>query len=144
MSFIICLRSPSPPLEIPLNNRKAPKTFTFSMLSTVPETIRTSDPSLRRRVLYPLSYEDICGCCLSSHLLIIYDFFCFVTSLCRIIDIPLHPDNALESSSDLRFSVEIFPIDADIKLQIVAAEFHHADFFFGQLILPDRKLDNLS
>ena len=95
-------------------------------------------------MLYPLSYEDICGCCLSSHLLIIYDFFCFVTSLCRIIDIPLHPDNALESSSDLRFSVEIFPIDADIKLQIVAAEFHHADFFLGQLILPDRKLDNLS
>ena len=29
------------------------------MLSSVPETIRTSDPSLRRRVLYPLSYEDL-------------------------------------------------------------------------------------
>ena len=27
-----------------------------------PETIRTSDPSLRRRMLYPLSYRGISDC----------------------------------------------------------------------------------
>ena len=31
-------------------------------LSGTPETIRTSDPSLRRRMLYPLSYWGICLC----------------------------------------------------------------------------------
>ena len=34
-------------------------TKAFGFVFDVPETTRTSDPSLRRRMLYPLSYGDI-------------------------------------------------------------------------------------
>ncbi len=52
-------RSSTNRCHLPNTNKKSTENTRFSMLSSVPETIRTSDPSLRRRVLYPLSYEDI-------------------------------------------------------------------------------------
>lgn len=62
----------------------------------------------------------------------------------RKIDISLQPDRSLKTTSHLRFTVEVFFVNAHIKSQFIAQNRKNIYLFSGDIIGNKAKLCNLS
>lgn len=61
-----------------------------------------------------------------------------------IFDTSLHPDVALESTSDLRFAKQVFLVDTDAEIDVIAANVHHIHIFLRHMILQQRNVHDFS
>ena len=61
-----------------------------------------------------------------------------------IVQLSLQPDRSFEAAANYRLTEEIFAVNADIKLHIIALNSHLADFFTCQDILKFHNIKNLT